>query len=95
VDSGVGLVFHLYHALRRNTRQGSRRNIAAHYDLGNDFYRLFLDENMMYSSAIFPRRFGRGGGCYDGSAFRPRRRHWPALRPHAARVAAKIPHPAD
>jgi cyclopropane-fatty-acyl-phospholipid synthase len=47
---------HLYHALRRNTREGSRRNIAAHYDLGNDFYRLFLDETMMYSSAIFPRR---------------------------------------
>jgi cyclopropane-fatty-acyl-phospholipid synthase len=45
---------HFYHALRRNTRHGSRRNIAAHYDLGNDFYRLFLDERMMYSSAIFP-----------------------------------------
>jgi cyclopropane-fatty-acyl-phospholipid synthase len=44
----------LLHALRRNTRSGSRRNIAAHYDLGNDFYRLFLDEDMMYSSAIFP-----------------------------------------
>ena len=45
---------HLYHAFRRNTRHGSRRNIAAHYDLGNEFYRLFLDESMMYSSAIFP-----------------------------------------
>ena len=45
----------LLHALRRNTRSGSRRNIAAHYDLGNDFYRLFLDEEMMYSSAIFER----------------------------------------
>ena len=43
----------LLHALRRNTRRGSRRNIAAHYDLGNDFYRLFLDREMMYSSAIF------------------------------------------
>ena len=32
---------------------GSRRNIAAHYDLGNDFYRLFLDETMTYSSAVF------------------------------------------
>jgi cyclopropane-fatty-acyl-phospholipid synthase len=39
--------------LRRNTREGSRRNIAAHYDLGNEFFRLFLDENMMYSSAVF------------------------------------------
>ncbi|MEE4378752.1 MAG: cyclopropane-fatty-acyl-phospholipid synthase family protein [Candidatus Competibacteraceae bacterium] len=43
------------HALRRNTRSGSRANIAAHYDLGNDFYELFLDETLMYSSAIFPR----------------------------------------
>ena len=32
------------HRMRRNTRSGSRRNISAHYDLGNDFYRLFLDE---------------------------------------------------
>ena len=43
------------HRLRRNTRSGSRRNIAAHYDLGNDFYRLFLDETMTYSSAVFAR----------------------------------------
>jgi cyclopropane-fatty-acyl-phospholipid synthase len=41
------------HWLNRNTRSGSRRNIAAHYDLGNDFYSLWLDERMMYSSAIF------------------------------------------
>lgn len=41
------------HAFTRNTRAGSRRNIAAHYDLGNALYRLFLDENLMYSSAIF------------------------------------------
>lgn len=37
----------------RNTRSGSRRNIAAHYDLGNEFFELFLDETMMYSSALF------------------------------------------
>ncbi|MEO8376353.1 MAG: cyclopropane-fatty-acyl-phospholipid synthase family protein [Candidatus Sumerlaeota bacterium] len=43
------------HGLRRNTRKGSRRNIEAHYDLGNDFYRLFLDETMSYSCAIFER----------------------------------------
>jgi len=43
----------LTHALRRNTRSGSRRNIAAHYDLGNDFFRLFLDPTMMYSAALF------------------------------------------
>ena len=42
------------HALNRNTVSGSRRNIHAHYDLGNDFYRTFLDhETMMYSSALF------------------------------------------
>jgi cyclopropane-fatty-acyl-phospholipid synthase len=41
------------HRMRRNTRDQSRRNIAAHYDLGNDFYRLFLDETMTYSSAVF------------------------------------------
>ena len=41
------------HALNRNTRRGSRRNIAAHYDLGNDFYRLWLDPGMLYSSAIY------------------------------------------
>lgn len=41
------------HAFTRNTRAGSRRNIAAHYDLGNPLFELFLDENMMYSSAIF------------------------------------------
>jgi cyclopropane-fatty-acyl-phospholipid synthase len=43
----------LAHRARRNTRAGSRRNIEAHYDLGNDFYRLFLDETMTYSSAVF------------------------------------------
>jgi cyclopropane-fatty-acyl-phospholipid synthase len=43
----------LAHRARRNSRTGSRRNIAAHYDLGNDFYRLFLDETMTYSSAVF------------------------------------------
>ena len=43
----------LAHRARRNTLGGSRRNIEAHYDLGNDFYRLFLDETMTYSSAVF------------------------------------------
>jgi cyclopropane-fatty-acyl-phospholipid synthase len=45
----------LTHWYRRNSRAGSRRNIHAHYDLGNDFFRLFLDSTMMYSSAVFPR----------------------------------------
>ncbi len=44
----------VYHRMNRNTRLGSRRNIAAHYDLSNDFYSLFLDETMTYSSGVFP-----------------------------------------
>ena len=38
----------------RNTKQQAKRNIAAHYDLGNAMYQLFLDESMMYSSAVYP-----------------------------------------
>jgi cyclopropane-fatty-acyl-phospholipid synthase len=41
------------HWLRRNTRAGARRNIHAHYDLGNDFYAAWLDQDMVYSSARF------------------------------------------
>lgn len=40
---------------KRNSLQGSKENISAHYDLGNDFFSLFLDPTMMYSSAIFPQ----------------------------------------
>ena len=40
------------HRLRRNHRAGSRRNVAAHYDLGNDFYREWLDPTLTYSSAL-------------------------------------------
>lgn len=43
----------IYHLLRANTKSGSRRNIAEHYDLSNDFYRLWLDEGMTYSSAYY------------------------------------------
>jgi cyclopropane-fatty-acyl-phospholipid synthase len=43
----------LFHHGRANTRDGSRRNIAAHYDLGNAFYGLWLDDSMMYSSGIY------------------------------------------
>jgi cyclopropane-fatty-acyl-phospholipid synthase len=42
-----------FHALRRNSRSGSRKNIAAHYDLSNDFFKLFLDSTMAYSAGIF------------------------------------------
>jgi cyclopropane-fatty-acyl-phospholipid synthase len=47
------LAYRLRHWLRPNTRNGSRKNIHAHYDLGNDFYRLWLDSTMTYSSALF------------------------------------------
>jgi len=43
------------HWLNRNSAEGSRRNIAAHYDLGNDLFALFLDETMAYSCAVFER----------------------------------------
>ena len=42
-----------FHWINRNTRKGARRNISVHYDLGNDFFSLWLDQSMMYSSAIF------------------------------------------
>ena len=57
MDSGTARLMRplqkMFHWLNRNTRSGSRRNIAAHYDLGNDFYALWLDRRMMYSGAIF------------------------------------------
>lgn len=43
----------LLHLARSNSRRGSRHNIAFHYDLGNAFYKLWLDDSMLYSSAIF------------------------------------------
>ncbi len=57
METGVarigGLLMRLWHALRENTRAGSRRNIAAHYDLGNNFFSLFLSPDLMYSSALW------------------------------------------
>ncbi len=47
------LLYRAKHLLRRNSRRGSRKNIHAHYDIGNPFYRLWLDETMNYSSAWF------------------------------------------
>ncbi len=59
LESGLarlgGGLLQLAHWQHRNTRSGSRRNIHAHYDLGDEFFRLFLDPAMMYSSAVFPR----------------------------------------
>lgn len=53
--SKLGAVFSwIFHAFNKNTLSGSRENISAHYDLSNDFFSLFLDPAMMYSSAIYP-----------------------------------------
>jgi len=49
----VRILNRLQHRFRSNTKSGSRRNIAYHYDLGNDFYTQWLDEGMTYSSALF------------------------------------------
>jgi len=49
----LGILDRFRHAYRANTKRGSRRNIAAHYDLGNDFYGAWLDPTMTYSSALF------------------------------------------
>ena len=47
------LLYRLKHLFHRNSRRGSKKNIHAHYDLGNDFYRVWLDPSMNYSSAWF------------------------------------------
>ena len=51
----VNLGLALFRSLRRNTRAGSRKNISAHYDLGNDFFELFLDPTLTYSSGVFEK----------------------------------------
>jgi cyclopropane-fatty-acyl-phospholipid synthase len=57
LESGLArfgaLAMRASYGLRRNTRHGSRRNIAAHYDLGNDFFELFLSDDLMYSSGYW------------------------------------------
>jgi cyclopropane-fatty-acyl-phospholipid synthase len=47
------MLYRVRHLMRRNTRTGSKRNIHAHYDIGNTFYQLWLDASMTYSSALF------------------------------------------
>jgi cyclopropane-fatty-acyl-phospholipid synthase len=49
-------LYKFYHFIRKNTKTGSRKNILAHYDLGNDFYALFLDQTMTYSCGIFEQQ---------------------------------------
>ena len=53
------LALKFLHWQRRNSRRGSRKNIHAHYDLGNEFYRLWLDPTMTYSSALFEGTDGK------------------------------------
>jgi len=94
------LAYRLRHLLRRNTRAGSRRNIHAHYDLGNAFYRLWLDPGMNYSSAWFQgnlegdlaqaqdakiRRALRNAGVRSGSRVLEIGCGWGALAEMAAR----------
>lgn len=50
--------YRLRHLMRANTRDGARKNIHAHYDLGNDFYRAWLDSSMTYSAGLFRDRPG-------------------------------------
>ena len=59
----------LFHWVNRNSHEGARRNIAAHYDLGNDFFALWLDPTMMYSCAIFEQS---GMGLHEAQLARLR-----------------------
>jgi cyclopropane-fatty-acyl-phospholipid synthase len=74
------LLYRLRHLLRRNTRAGSQKNIHAHYDLGNSFYSLWLDDTMNYSSAWF-----------DGDLQRPMREAQHAKVRRALRMAGVQP----
>jgi cyclopropane-fatty-acyl-phospholipid synthase len=57
IDSGsarlTGQLMKIWHSFNRNSLEGSRKNISAHYDLGNEFFAAWLDEHMMYSSALY------------------------------------------
>jgi len=77
-------LYRLRHLLRRNTRANSRRNIHAHYDLGNDFYRLWLDETMNYSSAWFQDR--RDGDLAQAQ----RAKVWRALHSAGVQPGARV-----
>jgi cyclopropane-fatty-acyl-phospholipid synthase len=98
------LVERLNHALKANTRTGSRRNIAAHYDLGNSFYRQWLDPSMTYSSAVYVqgqnsleaaqtekyRRIADMAGVKPGSTVLEIGCGWGGFAEYAARLGAKV-----
>ncbi|OIR08656.1 cyclopropane-fatty-acyl-phospholipid synthase [mine drainage metagenome] len=65
------LLYRMRHLFNRNSRTGSRKNIHAHYDIGNDFYRLWLDPSMTYSSALFSN--GPADSLQDGQIAKYRR----------------------
>ncbi len=65
------LLYRIRHLFNRNSRSGSRKNIHAHYDIGNDFYRLWLDPSMTYSSAVFSN--GNMDSLQDGQVAKYRR----------------------
>ena len=64
------LVFRLKHWARANTRRQARKNIVAHYDLGNDFYQRWLDPTMTYSSALFDGDFGQSTAAAQTAKYR-------------------------
>ncbi|MCY4746410.1 cyclopropane-fatty-acyl-phospholipid synthase [Pelomonas sp. UHG3] len=80
------LAYRLRHLLRRNSRSGSAKNIHAHYDLGNDFYRLWLDPGMSYSSAWFEGRDPREVGLVEAQDAKVRR----ALREAGVKPGARV-----
>ncbi|MBS7781573.1 class I SAM-dependent methyltransferase [Acidovorax sp. CCYZU-2555] len=80
------LAYRLRHLLRRNTRAGSEKNIHAHYDLGNDFYRLWLDPSMNYSAAWFEGRDPQGADLQDAQLAKVRR----ALREARVEPGARL-----
>ena len=59
MERGIAWLLHPFrlanHIFKRNTKEGAKKNIISHYDLGNEMYKSFLDDTMMYSSAIFPQ----------------------------------------
>nr|WP_255501345.1 cyclopropane-fatty-acyl-phospholipid synthase family protein [Mitsuaria sp. WAJ17] len=67
------LLYRLKHLRQRNSRTGSEKNIHAHYDLGNDFYRLWLDQGMSYSAAWFEGRNPREVTLIDAQEAKLRR----------------------
>ena len=65
----LNFINRVIHLARANTRSGSRKNIAYHYDLGNDFYKLWLDQSMTYSAALFEE----GGDLFEAQQNKYRR----------------------